>query len=714
MERDTRLKQYKLDIIVPVYNGERYIGPFFDMLEKQANSLQDLRVIFVDDGSTDSTSSLIKERGNNSKVPIKLISQGNCGVSAARNNGLYNSTAEYISFFDVDDIFSEDYINVIKHIIDNYLNFDLFVFQQRRIRDDSDTFVDYDELDVTEYSNEMILNEFLLNPTKYGVYNLLISNAWFKTTGISFLEGSPYYEDYDFLVRVFVKANTILYTSKQIYGYAMREQSAMTRFSNERIRCLANMFKLESVVHEYVDMVADDFQRWFVSRLYWSVLWQVALGSDSFKTFKIFQNQSYAKLFIKKLKDYPDKKVRISSKLFLVSKRLFYFIVKLMARKHSLIESISIDDIKGIKQICPDPRKIVIYGMTSNPGGIESYVMGLFRRQRNNPFAFICDFPDIAYREEIRTTGTKVYHIPAKRKTLFGHMISFSKILKEHPEYTTVYFNVLDSGCLPTAIVAWTRGRRIVVHSHNSSTDKKRLHALCYRPLNIISGGKVACSTIAAKYMFGKKYTEAIIIPNMIDVSQYAFNANVRGNVRNQLGIEKNIVVIHVGRISYQKNPFFIVDIMKEIVKIDQNVILLHVGVGELEEKYVNYIHDCNLDQHIKLLGVRTDVNKLLQAGDVFVLPSLYEGLPIALLEAQAAGLPSVVSDVITKEAEVSDLLVFKPLTDGADSWAKEIYKQAHKEREHESYHDVIKHGFDISSSDYYDEELMHILKGDN
>lgn len=80
MERDTRLKQYKLDIIVPVYNGERYIGPFFDMLEKQANSLQDLRVIFVDDGSTDSTSSLIKERANNSKVPIKLISQGNCGV----------------------------------------------------------------------------------------------------------------------------------------------------------------------------------------------------------------------------------------------------------------------------------------------------------------------------------------------------------------------------------------------------------------------------------------------------------------------------------------------------------------------------------------------------------------------------------------------------------------------------------------------------------
>lgn len=352
-------------------------------------------------------------------------------------------------------------------------------------------------------------------------------------------------------------------------------------------------------------------------------------------------------------------------------------------------------------------KHVLVYGMTNNPGGIEAYLMGLFRRVHGKTvhFDFVSDFPTVSGGEELRDAGARIHLIPAKSRDLWGHLAGMWRILKEHPEYKTVYFNILDAGAAVTMLPVFALGRKIVVHSHNGSTDKVRLHRLCRPLLKRMTKCRVACSGIAAEFMFGSD-SHALVIPNAIDGEKYRFNECLRQQKRQALELSNKPVILHVGRISRQKNPLGLLDIFQAVHRQRPDAVLLSVGSGEMWEEFTAAIAEKGLQSAVKCLGVRGDVAEILQAADVFLLPSLYEGLPISLLEAQAAGLPCVVSDVITREATVTGLVCPVSLEAAPEIWAKNVLEALEQPRR-DTLAELTAAGFDISCCEEFDRKLL-------
>ncbi|MEE1238647.1 MAG: glycosyltransferase [Acutalibacteraceae bacterium] len=319
------------------------------------------------------------------------------------------------------------------------------------------------------------------------------------------------------------------------------------------------------------------------------------------------------------------------------------------------------------------PERILVYGMTDNPGGIETYLINQLRALNPDKavFDFVTDFPSMAYADEAEKLGAMIYYIPAKSKGVFSQWKAFAKILKAHPEYKKVYFNALDAGVALTEFVPWLFGRTIITHSHNGSTDKAKLHKFCKPLLNFFTSKRFACSKIAADYMFGNR--EVKIIPNMIDAEKYAYSPEIRQKKREELGIENNFVVCHIGRLSNQKNPMGLIDIFESVYKSDNSAVLLSVGSGEMENEVHSYASQKKANGSIRFLGRRSDISEILQAADVFVLPSFYEGLPIVAIESQAAGLPCILSENISTEVAITDNAYFLSLDAPISVWTEKI-----------------------------------------
>lgn len=314
-----------------------------------------------------------------------------------------------------------------------------------------------------------------------------------------------------------------------------------------------------------------------------------------------------------------------------------------------------------------DERKtILVYGMTDNPGGIETYLIYLMKNIKTLKFDFVTDFPTIAYEDEVKLNGSKVHYIPAKSKGLLKQWNCLIKILKRNPQYHTVYFNILNAGSALTMVIPWLMRKKIVIHSHNASADNIWLHRV-FRPLLNIMGDKfLACSNLAGEFMFGKaiiKKNKLVTIPNAIDSQKFDYSQETRNMVRKELEIEDKFVLCHVGRIVAQKNPKGVIDILDECVRVDKSCVLLYVGTGDMEKEIKGYVSEKGLSSYVEFLGVRDDVYNLLQAADCFILPSFYEGLPIVAIEAQAAGLPCFLSSNISPETKITDLVTFLQLS---------------------------------------------------
>lgn len=359
-------------------------------------------------------------------------------------------------------------------------------------------------------------------------------------------------------------------------------------------------------------------------------------------------------------------------------------------------------------------KRVLVYGMTDNPGGIESYLKMLLYKMKDLGIQldFVTDFPTIAYEKELKETDCRIFFIPAKGKKLFKHWSGIKKILKEHPEYDNVYFNLLDAGGVFTAVVAKMMKRKVIVHSHNNGTDKKMLHRICKPFLKLITDCCVSCSKSAAEYMFGKKIVKEsnyLVIPNAIDAENFEFNENIRIEYRQKLDVEKNFVICHVGRITRQKNPYRLIDIFEKVYEKDPSAILIHVGNGELKEEFIEYVNSKKCSSKIKILGVRKDISEIMQASDVFFLPSLYEGLGIVAVEAQAAGLPVVLSTKVAEEIGITNNLTFVDLNDTDDVWADKIlnYKNFHRESTKEI---IIDKGYDKNTMSVVYDKLARYM----
>lgn len=291
--------------------------------------------------------------------------------------------------------------------------------------------------------------------------------------------------------------------------------------------------------------------------------------------------------------------------------------------------------------------RILVYGMSDNPGGMEAYIMYMLRHANLNEYHFdmLTVFQNLAHAEELSALGCRTYKVDNFSIHPLKHILEIRKIMKG---YDVLYMNILDAGSFGTALAAKTAGKKIVVHSHNGDTDRRLLHMISRPILNLITDERYACSDIAGKHMFGKR--KFVIINNEIDRSKYSFNPQKRREVRESLHIENKYVVCHVGRIVNQKNPYCIIDIFEKVREKMGDVILLYIGDGNMREEIEAYIASKTaqgLKDSIKMMGVRNDVQDLLSASDVFVLPSFYEGNPISVIEAQENGIPCIIADNI-------------------------------------------------------------------
>lgn len=207
---------------------------------------------------------------------------------------------------------------------------------------------------------------------------------------------------------------------------------------------------------------------------------------------------------------------------------------------------------------------------------------------------------------------------------------------------------------------------------------------------------------VASEYFYNENIINSPkhhIINNAIQTKDYAFDEAVRNEIRKEYKLEDKYVIGHVGRFQYQKNHEFLVDVFNEYLKLDNKAVLMLVGQGEGEEAIRQKVADLGMTENVMFMGVRSDVNKLLQAMDIFVLPSHFEGLPLVLVEAQSAGLPCYVSkDVITKESDVTGNIEFISLDDGDKKWAQIIYDNKKSDDRNKYTQLVIDAGFDIST----------------
>lgn len=356
-------------------------------------------------------------------------------------------------------------------------------------------------------------------------------------------------------------------------------------------------------------------------------------------------------------------------------------------------------------------KHVLVYGMTDNPGGIETYLLNFFQRVQGNGVVldFVSDFPGISGSEILTDRGAKLHFIPAKSRDLKGHLTGMWKILRSHREYEAVYFNILDAGAAVTMIPVFLAGRKIIVHSHNNDTEKVRLHKLCKPVLNIMTSGRAACSESAAQYMFGRFARKALVVPNAIDAKKFAFLEEVRQNKRRELGLGDHPCILHVGRISRQKNPLGLIDIFEAVHRRCPEAVLLSVGDGEMMDQFRRYIADKGLDDAVICLGTRNDVPEIYSAADLFLFPSLYEGLGIVVLEAQAAGLPCVISDTIPSDVSVTGLVSCVSLDASPDIWAEQIILQLGQPRK-VSYGEIVAAGYDISCCSEFDQKLVDMF----
>ena len=325
--------------------------------------------------------------------------------------------------------------------------------------------------------------------------------------------------------------------------------------------------------------------------------------------------------------------------------------------------------------------KILQIGLGSNQGGIESCVVNYFSNINRERICF--DFVDIfgygiAYQRRIIELGGRILRTENCKRRPIKFAFELKKIIVDG-KYDIVHIHVLSAANLVPVIVAIVTGKNcVIVHSHNSSIQsgiiRKMMHYINRPVLQNLNVEKWACSIMAGQWLWGKKFEKDNIIFNAIDRTKFVKCKEEREKIRKKLGYnEENIVMGYVGKLAEQKNPFFLLEIVKRLYAINKKFRLLVIGDGVLGNKFKKRVESYGLTESVFLAGKAGSVVKWYQAMDLFLLPSLFEGLPMVGVEAQAVGLKCFFSNHITHEADITGNVVFLPIDQGAEIWISHI-----------------------------------------
>lgn len=329
----------------------------------------------------------------------------------------------------------------------------------------------------------------------------------------------------------------------------------------------------------------------------------------------------------------------------------------------------------------PPKRVLHIVGKMDRAGA-ETMLMNLYRQIDRNRIQF--DFITFSngqgdYDDEIISLGGRVLPIIASNP--LTRMSKLTTFLRAHPEYQIVHAHMLLSNAFHLLAAKKAGVKHRISHSHNTSYAKTGLVNRIYEKGSLLinrnlSTHKIACGNLAAQYLFGST-NDVLILPNAVDVDEMIKTSEVSLNyiADNFLNTTKNlgIKILQVGRLNKVKNHDFTLEIAKELKKRKVIFTILIVGQGPLEDQLKSKVIKEGLENHVLFLGVRSDITELMSSADFMIMPSLYEGFPVVLVEAQAVGLPSIISDKISSEVDLGlDLVEFLPLTD-MNKWADKL-----------------------------------------
>ena len=344
-------------------------------------------------------------------------------------------------------------------------------------------------------------------------------------------------------------------------------------------------------------------------------------------------------------------------------------------------------------------------------GGIETMIMNWYRNidRSKVQFDFLAHYgKEAEYNEEIRSLGGKIYEMPTLKKDdkvyywkFFEYIFALNKFFKTHKEYKIIHCHMTNTASIYMPIAKKYGITCRIAHSHSSFGKAGLLGVVTdflQKSVYKNSTDWFACSKMAAEWLFPKwaiEQNKVQIIPNAVDASKFRFSKEKRKKIRKTLNVENKLVVGCVGRFRKEKNQIFLINILKELLNYNSDSILLFVGDGPLEQEVKEYSTKLGVKNNTVFLGSRNDVNDLMQAMDVLMMPSLFEGLPVTGIEAQASGLPVIASNKVTKEMNILNLVTYISLTVDSDMWVNAILLESSKKR-NDTYNAIVDKNYDI------------------
>lgn len=367
-----------------------------------------------------------------------------------------------------------------------------------------------------------------------------------------------------------------------------------------------------------------------------------------------------------------------------------------------------------------EPIRVLMINYKMQCAGIEAFIMNMYRNidRSKIQFDFLVHYEQRQfYDDEIESMGGKIYRLTIREDNNFIKYIKdLKKFFVEHREYKIVHGHMESFGVfyLRAAKNAGVPVR--IAHSHIAQRNNgmKGFIKNCLNHMyKMYATDLFACSDAAGKFLFGKKYKYSVY-NNAIDVEKFLWNFETRKKIRSEMKISNDVYVIgHIGRFDTQKNHTFLIDVFNKVHQKNIKTMLLLIGEGELENEIKKKVINLGLTDCVRFMGVCRNVNELYQAMDLFILPSLFEGLPVSAIEAQASGLKCIFSDNVTKQTTMTDNTEYFSLKLPIDDWVSEILKWNSGYKRKDTSDSIKTTGYDIKTqAEMLQQYYLQTLKG--
>lgn len=346
---------------------------------------------------------------------------------------------------------------------------------------------------------------------------------------------------------------------------------------------------------------------------------------------------------------------------------------------------------------------IIITTEFESTGGLTTVMMNYYRAMDKTSmqidFASTNDASDVLVAE-LYLNKSNYYNLGSRKKQAFRYMLKLQKLLDEQ-HYDAIHINGNSATMLMETVIAKRCGiNRIICHTHTSQSEYPFLNMLVKPIFKLTYTKAIAVSEKSGRWLYKRNFE---ILNNAINTDHYRFNEEIRSQLRQKYGLEDKYVVGTVGKLTESKNQGYLLRIFAEYYKENNNSVLMIVGGGELEVSLKEQAKDLGIYDNTLFLGMREDVNRLIQCFDIFVFTSVYEGFGMVLVEAQASGLYCIASDSIPKETKITNNIEFISLRQPTSDWVLSIKKQQNRNVDRRkmslaAYDSICEHGFNIAS----------------